>query len=130
MEIRFLIDTNALIDYLAELMPADGLDFIDGILDSRDVIMSVITQIEVLGFQAPEEYLRKCQSLIAIAEVIPLVDTAIIDRVILVRRETKIKLPEEVIAATALIRNLTVVSRNKKDFSRVEGLKYVNPHEL
>ncbi len=32
MEVRYLIDTNALIDYLAELMPADGLDFMDGIL--------------------------------------------------------------------------------------------------
>lgn len=130
MEIRFLIDSNALIDYLAELMPTNGLEFMDSILDSGDVIMSVITQIEVLGFQAPEEYLQKCQRLIAIAEVIPLVNPAIIDRAILVRREIKIKLPDAVIAATALIRNLTVISRNEKDFNRVKGLTCVNPHEL
>lgn len=130
MEIGFLIDNNALIDYLAELMPTNGLDFMDSILDSGDVIISVITQIEVLGFQAPSDYLEKCQNLIAIAEVIPLVDSAIVERTILARRETKIKLPDAVIAAAALVRNLTVVSRNVKDFSRVEGLKCVNPHEL
>ena len=130
MEIRFLIDSNALMDYLAGLMPTNGLDFMDRVIDSGDVITSVITQIEVLGFQAPEEYLQRCQSLIAIAEVVPLVDPAIIGRAILIRRETKIKLPDAVIAATALIRNLTVVSRNEKDFSRVQGLNYVNSHEL
>ncbi len=84
----------------------------------------------MLGFQAPEDYLQKCQSLIDLAEVIPLVDLAIIKQAILVRRETKIKLPDAIIAATALVRDLTLVSRNEKDFSQVKGLKWINPHAL
>ena len=95
---RFLIDTPALIDYLAELMPTNGLAFMDSLFNSHDV------------------------SLITLTEVIPLVEPAITDHAILIRRETKIMLPDAVIAATALIRNLTVVSRNQKGFGRVEGL--------
>ena len=57
---RYLIDTNAAIDYLAELMPATGLAFMDEIFNDSEIILSVVTQIELLGFQAPEEYLQKC----------------------------------------------------------------------
>lgn len=92
--------------------------------------MSVISHIELLGFQAPQDYLSKCQALIDIAEVIPLLDLTTLEKAILIRRETKIKVPDAVVAATALVRNLTLVSRNKKDFSRVAGLKYINPHEV
>lgn len=71
---RYLIDTNSLIDYLAESMPANGLTLIDNIFDSGEIIISVISHIELLGFQAPRDYLLKCQTLIDIAEVIPLLD--------------------------------------------------------
>ena len=127
---RYLIDSNTLIDYLGRLLPPTGKQVVAGIIDRNELAISVITQIELLGFQAPEEYLRKCQSLIDIAEVIPLVDSPTIGQAILIRRGTKIKLPDAIIAATALVRNRTVVSRNEKDFSRVEGLKWVNPHTL
>lgn len=130
MGIIYLVDSNTLIDYLGRLLPDKGKQLVAGIIDRDELTILVITHIELLGFQAADDYLQKCQSIITIAEVIPLVDPVIIDRAILVRRQTKIKLPDAVIAATALIRNLTVVSRNEKDFSRVEGLKYINPHEL
>lgn len=129
MGVMYLVDSNTLIDYLGRLLPDKGKQLVAGIIDRDELRISVITHIELLGFQAADDYLQKCQSLVAVAEVVPLVDPVIIDRAILVRRETKIKLPDAVIAATALIRNLTVVSRNEKDFGRVKGLKYVNPHE-
>ena len=127
---KYLIDTNALIDYLAGAMPIEGLDLMDRIFDSGDIILSVITHIEVLAFQAPIDYLERVQKLINLSNVIPLADATLIRQAILVRRETKIKLPDAVIAATALAFNLTVVSRNERDFSRVTDLKFVNPHKL
>ena len=95
-----------------------------------ELIISVITHIEVLGFQAPENYLQQCQRLIMLAKVIPLVDLAIINCTIRIRREIKIKLPDAIIAATAIVHKITVVSRNERDFSRIEGLKWINPHTL
>jgi predicted nucleic acid-binding protein len=126
----YLIDTNAVIDYLAEVMPATGLAFMDVIFDSNEIVISVVTHIELLGFQAPEDYIQKCRSLIELAEVIPLVDADIVERAIQIRRDTKLKLPDAVIAATALVRGLILVSRNEKDFGRVSGLAYANPHAL
>jgi predicted nucleic acid-binding protein len=130
MGARYLIDTNAVIDYLAEVMPATGLAFMDVIFDSNDIVISVVTHIELLGFQVPEDYIQKCRSLIELAEVIPLVDADIVERVIQIRRDTKLKLPDAVIAATTLVHNLTLVSRNEKDFTWVKGLACTNPHNL
>lgn len=128
MGTRYLADSNALIDYLAETMPENGLSFLDALLDSGELIVSVVTEIEVLGFQAPDEYLQKVQQLIDAAEVIPLAETSLIREAIAIRRTARLKLPDAVIAATAKVRGLTLLRRNEKDFSRVEGLTVLNLH--
>ena len=38
-----------------------------------------------------------------------------------------IKLPDAIIAATALVYDLTLISRNVSDFKNIEGLKVLNP---
>jgi predicted nucleic acid-binding protein len=37
------------------------------------------------------------------------------------------KLPDAVVAATAIVYNFTLLSRNDKDFSNVQELQYFNP---
>ncbi|HJH27891.1 MAG TPA: hypothetical protein C5S37_14280 [Methanophagales archaeon] len=44
-----------------------------------------------------------------------------------IRRESKIKLPDAVIAATALNNDLILVTRNDKDFKDVKELEVYNP---
>ena len=44
----YLMDTNAIIDYMAEKLPSEGLNFMDDIINKAPII-SVITQIELLG---------------------------------------------------------------------------------
>ncbi|WP_198675460.1 PIN domain-containing protein [Pleomorphovibrio marinus] len=39
------------------------------------------------------------------------------------------KLPDEIIAATALTYDLTLLTRNIGDFKKIEGLKVTNPNE-
>jgi predicted nucleic acid-binding protein len=51
------------------------------------------------------------------------VDRAIAERAGRVRRETGIRLPDALIAATALERKLEVATRNARDFSQVRGLR-------
>ena len=46
------------------------------------------------------------------------------------RRSKKIKLPDAVIATTAMINDLILVSDNDKDFGKIEHLRYVNPRKL
>jgi predicted nucleic acid-binding protein len=47
-----------------------------------------------------------------------------------IRKACKIKLPDAIIAATALVYNLTLLSRNVGDFKQVDGLALINPHEM
>lgn len=58
------------------------------------------------------------------------IDKGVIDACISLRKALKIKLPDALIAATALSKKLTLVSRNTSDFDKVTGLKLVNPHDL
>jgi predicted nucleic acid-binding protein len=40
------------------------------------------------------------------------------------------KLPDAIIAATALAYDLVLVSRNEKDFDKIPNLEYINPYNL
>ena len=130
MGTRYLADSNALIDFLAGRLPPQGKQLMFEVLDQGQLIVSVVTEIEVLGFQAPDDYLQKLQQLIDAAEVIPLADAAIIREAIAIRRAARVKLPDAVIAATAKVRGLTLLSRNENDFRRVHGLPVLNLHTL
>ncbi|SDE15415.1 PIN domain-containing protein [Niabella drilacis] len=44
-----------------------------------------------------------------------------------IRKLHSIKLPDAIIAATALVNNYTLVTRNTADFKNIEGLKMTNP---
>ncbi len=59
---------------------------------------------------------------------LPLSDE-IAEKSIWVHKQQKIKLPDAIIAATALVHNLVIISRNTKDFKDIEGLEVKNPHK-
>lgn len=46
------------------------------------------------------------------------------------RKAHKIKLPDAIIAATALVHNLTLITRNTTDFNNIKNFKTINPHNL
>lgn len=52
MGTQYLIDSNAIIDYLSGKLPPNGMTFMDGVVNAVPKV-SVITKIEVLGFNAP-----------------------------------------------------------------------------
>jgi toxin FitB len=52
----------------------------------------------------------------------------IVEQTILLRKKHKIKTPDAIIAATALVHDLTIITRNSGDFEKIEGLKTVNPY--
>lgn len=46
------------------------------------------------------------------------------------RKKHKIKLPDAVIAATAIVLNLTSVTSNVDDFKNIDGLNILNPQTV
>ena len=47
-----------------------------------------------------------------------------------IRKNNKIKLPDAIIAATALIYDFTLVTRNTADFKNIQDLQVINPYSL
>ena len=125
---QYLIDTNSVIDYLGNKIPASGMLFMNTIVDAIPNI-SIVTKIEVLGFIAPDEHHKILQAFINDAVLLNL-DDEVADKTINLRKASKIKLPDAIIAATALVKDLTLITRNVADFKNVTDLKIINPFEV
>ncbi|MCX8143252.1 MAG: type II toxin-antitoxin system VapC family toxin [Bacteroidia bacterium] len=123
---RYLIDTNIIIYFLSQELPPNSLTFISKIID-YEFNLSVISKIEVLGYPNIKESTVK---FIALANVFN-IDDRIVDVTIQLRREyLKIKLPDAIIAATALVNNFELITRNTKDFKKIKSLKVIDPFDL
>jgi predicted nucleic acid-binding protein len=124
----YLVDSNVLIDYVAERFKKHQLKALDLIFD-ESLTISIITKIEILGFNGvPDEEIRMIDFL-GYSDIIMLTE-AIVGRTILLKKSIKIKTPEAIIASTALVHDLTLITNNIADFKRVEGLKTFNPYEV
>jgi predicted nucleic acid-binding protein len=116
----YLIDTNIVIYYFNGLTDDEAIHAI--LADSFKI--SIITKIEFLGwgqFAADLEAHSKAREFISHATVFDL-KKAIAEQAILLRQQFKVKTPDAIIAATASVHNLTVVTNNTSDFIRL-GVK-------
>ena len=125
---QYLIDTNAVIDYLGRKLPEKGMNFISAVMDKMPQV-SVVTKIEVLGFNAPEEYYQLLISFMNDVNVLDLT-SKVVDISIQLRKKYRTKLPDAIIAATALAYNYTLITNDEKDFYHIENLKIINPYKL
>jgi predicted nucleic acid-binding protein len=125
---QYLIDTNAVIDYLSQKIPKKGMGLMSKIIDATPNV-SVITKIEVLGFKAPEQHYQLLENFMDDSSVLDLTSN-VIDQSINIRKNHKTKLPDAIIAATAMVYGLTLITRNVDDFKNITLLKVINPHEL
>lgn len=55
------------------------------------------------------------------------VSSHVIDRAIQLRRQVKLKVPDAIIAATALVQNAALITRNTADFKHVSVLTVLDP---
>ncbi len=123
---EYLIDTNSVIDYLDNKLPDNANELIDSI-DSK---ISVITRVELLAWPgADEQQTLILDEFIKASEVFSL-EEPIILKAIEIRKTHKTKLPDAIIAATALVKELTIITRNTKDFDKIEGLVALNPYDI
>lgn len=118
------MDTNTVSDYFSAKLSTGGLSFIDALVDAGPRL-SVISRIELLGYNAPIVALFR--DFVAIALVYD-IDEAIVDRTIALRKARRIKIPDAIIAATALVHDLTLVTHNRIDFEGISGLRMIDAH--
>ena len=110
-------------------LPSESIELLIKSIETDRLAVSVISKIEVLGYDGEEHALNQLRALLAQMTILPL-DEAITDRTIAVRKSYKIKLPDAVIAATALQHDLELLTRNTKDFQRIDGLAYRDLHTI
>ena len=126
---RYLLDSNTVIDYIAQLHPDNAMLFLNQIID-EEINVSVITKIEVLSFDPDKD--DNYPILVDFFEAANLIDLSsdIVNKTIQIRQKQKIKLPDAVIAATALANGLILISRNTKDFKNFQGLEVIDPFNI
>ena len=125
MEQKYLIDTNVLIDAQMGRLSKKGLDFLAKVINENFTV-SFITLIEYLGYK---DITKSSEEFISLAEVIE-IDKFMIQNCIDLRKNFKIKIPDAIIAATALTRNLILITNNEKDFVAIQKLTVINPYSL
>ena len=118
-----LVDTNILI-YLSkrklELEKVSSPDV--------NLYISVITYMEVLGYKFQNRFEKS--TIEQLCKYFPVINlnTEIVEKVISIRQQHKIKLPDAIILATAVISKMELITSNIADFIQIEpGLKIYNP---
>ena len=126
MEKRYLTDTNIIIYYLNNSIPEEETEKIEFIFKNSFNI-STVTKIEILGWhKISKEDKTKIDKFLKNSNVI-YIEKEIEEFAIKIKQNKKIATPDAIIAATAITRNLIVVTRNENDFKNIKGLEIYNP---
>ncbi len=124
----FLADTNLVIDFLNKKLPPASIAWLEQLVANQRLALSVVVRIELLSWNGPPAEMQLLQSFISANEVLPL-DEPVIQQTILLRQQHRVKLPDAIIAATALAHGLPLLTRNATDFRRVVDLVIIDPHD-
>lgn len=108
---RLLYDTDVLIDHLEGRRPLPAED---------DVAYSCISRAELYSWGAADE--DRLNSFLEPMDEIE-IGREVAQEAGRIRRATRIKLPDALVAATALSSRRVLVTRNTKDFRRIKGLR-------
>jgi len=112
---ELLVDTDVLIDHLRgqRRLVASG----------RRLAVSVVSRCELFAGRDEPERLRRFLS--AMVELT--IDPVIAELAGTTRRDTGIATPDALIAATAVIHDIPLLTRNRRHFDQVSALRVVSP---
>ena len=119
-----LIDSNIII-YAAQPEHGDLRNFIA----EHAPAVSAVSYVEVLGFhRLNEQDLTFLESFFSFATVLPITQR-VLDQAVKLRQTRRMSLGDSLVAATCLVHNLTLVTRNVDDFQWIAELQLLNPFD-
>jgi predicted nucleic acid-binding protein len=122
---KYLFDSNILIYHLRGSLNQRGKDLVFSGLGGEGAY-SIISKIELLGFNQSAGEEQQARLFLSGLQELELT-SRIAEQTIQIRKNHRIKLPDAAIAATAIIHQLELVTRNSSDFIRISGLSIIDP---
>lgn len=120
-----LIDSNIII-YASQVEYSQIRQFIR----EHDIAVSAVSYVEVLGYHLLTEESRLfLEEFFRIVEVLPISQT-VLARAVTLRQIRRMSLGDAIIAATALVYDRILVTRNIEDFQWITELSILNPFEF
>ncbi|KAA9036377.1 type II toxin-antitoxin system VapC family toxin [Ginsengibacter hankyongi] len=120
MAIRLLLDTNSIIALLNE-----NAGVIEATNNADDIFISVINELEFKSFSNLSlQDMELFDAFVSMVKVVDLVASNITlkNKIIEIRNTYKLKLPDAIIAASAIINNAILITADK-GFKKVEELQ-------
>ena len=125
---QYLIDTNVVSDYLSAALPASSTKFMDEVIDAIPTL-SIVSQIELLCWQTHAETETKVLAFLNDCRILN-IDPQVVAMCVQIRKGKRVKMPDAIIAATAVSSNLILLTNNEKDFQQITGLRFINPWKV
>ncbi len=122
MESGFILDSNIAVYLLQGLLTKNASLFLRKVL-KQIAQLSLISKIELLCW---DEESSLIENFIDDSIILPISDEIVV-KTIEIRRKYKTKLPDAIIAATAIIYNCKLITGNENDFRKIEELSFINP---
>jgi predicted nucleic acid-binding protein len=119
-----LLDSNIII-YAAQ--PEN--EFLREFIAKNSPYVSVLSYLEVLGYhQLTDEDKTYFEEFFNASQILP-ISQAVIDQAVRLKQIRRMSLGDAIIAGTAKVYDLTVVTRNIDDFRWITELKLLNPFD-
>ena len=125
----YILDTNVVIYFLDSSLSSSALQFLKNVVDDRPII-SVITKMETLGFNFKSVSEQTIMETFINGSELINIDDAVVNKTIAIRKNKKIRLPDAIIAATAMVYNLKLITHNTSDFKNISDLQLIDLKDL
>lgn len=119
-----LLDSNIII---YAVQPKN--EFLRELIANNSPYISAISYLEVLGYHQLTDTDKKYFEDFFKASQILSISQVVISQAVTLRQRKKMSLGDALIAGTALVYDLTIVTRNVADFSWITELKLLNPFD-
>lgn len=101
--------------------------FLRKLIAEHAPVVSAVSYVEVLGYHSLTENERDAFEAFFVATVILPISQNVIEQAVELRQIRKMTLGDALVAATALVHNLKLVTRNVKDYDWINALSLLNP---
>lgn len=129
MNEAYLWDTNIAVYYLQQQLPPYAGKVMDDIAGNSRICFSAITEIELFSWKSATQFDFDLVNMFVDMSLLFGLKKDIRKKASELRRQYDLELPDAIVAATAVVHGLTLITDNTTDFAEIENLSLLNPFD-